>query len=137
MTEQEPRGQGQPTVPAAQWKRQWVRRDPGEGEDPIFAAIENHRSAVAEKLACYAEAERLTLGMDWDAFTDGPFNLGWEAFDDFVKTVPSTLPGLLAMLAYAQDLIPADDRNLWSDSGSAETLIETFATAAKALMPAG
>jgi hypothetical protein len=60
-----------------------------------------------------------------------------EAFDDFVKTVPSTLPGLLAMLAYAQDLIPGDDRNLWSDSGSAETLIETFATAAKALMPAG
>jgi hypothetical protein len=86
-------------------KRQWTRRDPGEGEDPIFAAIENLRAAMAEKLACYAEAEQLMLGTDWDAFTDAPFNLGWETFEDFLKTVPTTLPGLLAMLAYAREMI--------------------------------
>jgi hypothetical protein len=49
------------TAPASapRWKRKWASRLSREGEDPIFAAIENHRLAVADKFECFAEADRL------------------------------------------------------------------------------
>jgi hypothetical protein len=120
------------------WKRKWTSRLSREGEDPIFAAIENHRLAVAAKLECYAEADRLQekhgKSFDWDTYTDGPYNDVWTAAENLVVTVPTTVPGLMAMLIYAHDLVPENDRRFWTESGLTGTLIETLATTAKALI---
>jgi hypothetical protein len=51
-----------------------------------------------------------------------------------VITVPTTPRGLTAMLTYLREMAPADDPNFWSKSGLSETLIETLAAAAKALI---
>ncbi len=120
------------------WKRKWTSRLSREGEDPIFAAIENHRLAVAAKLECYAEADRLQekhgKSFEYDTYTDGPWNDLWTAVDDLVATVPTTVPGLMAVLIYAHELVPENDSRFWTESGLTENLIETLATTAEALI---
>jgi hypothetical protein len=69
-------------------------------------------------------AARFDIHGDTDELTDGPANAMWDARDDFAETVPTTLPGLLAMIIYANEH-PAGE--------SDRTLLQTLATAAKAL----
>jgi len=75
---------------------------------------------------------------DYDTYTDGPWNDVWKAVDDLVVTIPTTVPGLMAMLIYAHELVPENDSEndsgFWTESGLTETLIETLATAARALL---
>jgi hypothetical protein len=66
-------------------------------------------------------------------YTQAEYDAAWKALDDFVETVPTTLPGLLAMLAYAHEMVTEDDHSFWTESDKAETLVATLATAAKAL----
>ncbi|MGY8678526.1 hypothetical protein Q2941_12045 [Bradyrhizobium sp. UFLA05-153] len=166
--------------------------------DPIFAAIEAHRRAVAVSDAAYAEAKRLrrladeTVGPssiqvldmrepsnppgwhpyveagsiadiiefvpgdaneelrdhylerwrerraereaitgDLDEFTDGPAIAAWDVLDEFAKTVPTTLVGLLAMLTYAEELCDWE-REAFRDDPA--VIISSLATAAKALI---
>jgi hypothetical protein len=96
------------------------------GHDPIFAAIEAHRKLAAVEQAAWDEVSRLTeladkkVGpparndarqaiTDERALTDGPNAAASDALDEFAETVPTTLPGLLAMIVYASeanDVIP-------------------------------
>ena len=91
--------------------------------------------AVAAKLECYAEADRLQekhgKSLDYDTYTDGPWKDVWKAVDDLVVTVPTTVPGLMSMLIYAHEFVPENDSGFWTESGLTETLIETLATTAK------
>jgi hypothetical protein len=49
-------------------------------------------------------AARAEIYGDTDELTDGPANAAWDARDQFAETVPTTLPGLLAMIIYANEL---------------------------------
>jgi hypothetical protein len=80
--------------------------------DPIYAAIEAHRKAAAVEQAAWDEVNRrYELGEKFspseeDALTDGPNVAASYALDEFAATIPTTLPGLLAMIVYASE---ADD----------------------------
>jgi hypothetical protein len=76
---------------------------------------------------------RFDIHGDTDELTDGPANAAWDARDRFAETVPTTLPGLLAMIVYANELAQRDQGAL-TDGESARTLLQTLATAAKALI---
>jgi hypothetical protein len=158
--------------------------------DPIYAAIEAHREAVAVANVAYAESARLhrlaneIVGPHWieipnrlepgtvmamcvsdineavprdefpdlnehyreqlrdrnaerrkvhgdtDKLTEGPADAAWDALDEFMETVPTTLLGLLTMVVYATELF---ERNEFDDCGE---LLQSFATAAKAVIEA-
>jgi hypothetical protein len=76
-------------------------------------------------------AARFDIHGDTDELTDGPANAAWAARDDFAETVPTTLPGLLAMILYANELAE-DDPDAFGDGDC--TLLQTLAAAAEALI---
>jgi hypothetical protein len=78
-------------------------------------------------------AARAEIYGDTDALTDGPTNAAWDARDRFAETVPTTLPGLLAMIVYASELAEQNQDAL-TDGERACTLLQTLATAAEALI---
>jgi hypothetical protein len=78
-------------------------------------------------------AARFDIHGDTDELTDGLANAAWDARDQFAETVPTTLPGLLAMIVYANELAEQDPGGL-TDGESHRTLLQTLATAAKALI---
>jgi hypothetical protein len=106
--------------------------------DPIFAAIEAHRKAAAIEQAAWDEVNRRhELGKKFspseeDALTDGPNIAASYALDEFAETVPTTLPGLRAMILYANKP-EAEHTDPFSDCD----LLETLATAVKALIGDG
>jgi hypothetical protein len=114
-----------------------ARAYPGHAADPIFAAIEAHRKAAAVEQLAWDEVNRLheladeKVGRAFEcALTDGPNAATGAALDEFAETVPTTLPGLLAMIVYASeanDVIP-EAFNLCQQS---------LVTAAQALMNSG
>jgi hypothetical protein len=77
-------------------------------------------------------AARAEIYGDTDELTDGPANAAWDALDQFAETVPTTLPGLLAMIVYANELAEEDPKAFSGDADC--TLLQTLATAAKALI---
>src|ERR1700682_770417 len=101
-----------------------ARAYPGHAADPIYAAIEAHRKAAAVEQLAWDEVNRLyeladkKVGQDRkdareairvgaeNAVTYGPNAEASAALDEFAETVPTTLPGLLAMIVYASE---ADD----------------------------
>ncbi|HXB80460.1 MAG TPA: hypothetical protein VNX23_24150 [Bradyrhizobium sp.] len=107
-----------------------ARASPGHVTDPIFAAIEAHRSAAAvEQLAWNEVNGRPGLSVDDErAITDGPGAAAYDALE-LAATVPTTLPGLRSMILYANEL-EAEHTEPFSDCD----LLETLATAAKALL---
>jgi hypothetical protein len=78
-------------------------------------------------------AARAEIHGDTDELTEGPADAAWDARDRFAETVPTTLPGLLAMIVYANELAEQDPDGL-TDGESHRTLLQTLATAAKALI---
>jgi hypothetical protein len=73
-------------------------------------------------------AARFDIHGDTDELTDGLANAAWDARDAFAETVPTTLPGLLAMILSANELSDA------FTGDSARALLQTLATAAEALI---
>jgi hypothetical protein len=78
---------------------------------------------------CAALAE---IHGDTDELTEGQADAAWDARDRFAETAPTTLPGLLAMIVYANELAE-EDPDAFSGDGDC-TLLQTLATAAKALI---
>jgi len=76
-------------------------------------------------------AARFEIHGDTDELTDGPANAAWDVRDDFAETVPTTLPGLLAMIVYANELA-GDDPDAFGDGDC--TLLQSLAAAAEALI---
>ena len=64
--------------------------------------------------------------------TDGPADAMWDARDRFAETVPTTLPGLLAMIIYANELA-VDYPDAFTGGGD-RPLLQTLATAVEALL---
>jgi hypothetical protein len=67
---------------------------------------------------------------DTDKLTDGPACAAWDALEEFAETVPTALPGLLAMIVYAAE-IDERDAGEFNDCGE---LLQSLAAAAKALI---
>jgi hypothetical protein len=78
-------------------------------------------------------AARAEIHGDTDELTEGPANAAWDARDRFAETVPTTLPGLLAMIVYANELAEQDQDAL-TDGESHRALLQTLAMAAEALI---
>jgi hypothetical protein len=77
--------------------------------DPIFAAIEAYRNAVAARNAFFAERSLLededTLEMDLaDA---AAFNVEVDATSGLLSVVPTTMGGVAAVLAYTAEKLKA------------------------------
>jgi hypothetical protein len=78
---------------------------------------------------CAALAE---IHGDTDELTEGLADAAWDARDRFAETVPTSLPGLLAMIVYANELAEEDPDAFSGDADC--TLLQTLAMAAKALI---
>jgi hypothetical protein len=78
-------------------------------------------------------AARFDIHGDADELTDGPANAAWDARDRFAETAPTTFPGLLAMILYANELAEQDTDAL-TDGARDRALLQTLATAAEALI---
>jgi hypothetical protein len=76
-------------------------------------------------------AARAEIYGDTDELTEGPADAAWDARDRFAETVPTTLPGLLAMILYANELAE-DDPDAFGDGDC--TLLQSLAAAAEALI---
>jgi hypothetical protein len=116
--------------------------------DPIFAAIDAHRKLATVEQAAWDEVNRLyeladkKVGQDRKrareairvsaehAVIYGPNAETGVALDEFTETVPTTLPGLLAMILYASeaDVVIPEAFNLCQ---------QAMVTAAQALMDDG
>lgn len=81
------------------------------------------------------KAAREAIIGDECASTDGPNAEAWDAREKFAETVPTTLAGLRAMIIYADELEEEDPEWLWNPGDY--RLLETLATAAKALLNSG
>lgn len=97
-----------------------------DASDPIFAAIERVRqaNAVVKSLIHVEETESVEAQS--------------AAVDEFSRTVPTTLPGLFAMILYVAELV--------DDTGDYDTpapfahdapIFQTLATAARAISKGG
>ena len=80
--------------------------------DPIFATIDAHRRARAAHLTAIEELNRLEkiYGVaDWGFTTDRPCHDDNATFEILLGAAASTLPGLLAKLAYLREIADSDD----------------------------
>jgi hypothetical protein len=66
-----------------------------------------------------------------DPIGEEQYEAAWDALNDFTGTLPTTIPGLLAMVTYAAEIREADNE-AFTDHHC--MLIENLATAAKALI---
>ena len=69
------------------------------------------------------------IGQHPDAYTAGLADELWDAYEDFAETVPTTLAGLFAMLAYAGEVADCEH-----DAFNDVAIFSTFAAAANALL---
>jgi hypothetical protein len=120
--------------------------------DPIFAAIQACRDAKRASDAAFTRTDQLnklaektvgssfearnafieqTIGEHPDDYTDRSMSGLWASYDTFARTVPTTLDGLFAMLAFADEVTDRTP-DVFNDS----VIFSTLATAAKALMRA-
>jgi hypothetical protein len=105
--------------------------------DPIDAAIERYKDASAAHTAALDELARLEkCDPDWDHgwITEQPCHDEFAAFDALLAAAATTLPGLLAKLAYLQDIA---EHNAWlfdNRQGATGLLIESFAASIAAFM---
>jgi hypothetical protein len=89
----------------------------------------HHNRVLDERRAAHAAIVESLIG-DEDEATDEVAGPEFEALQEFAGTVPTTLPGLLAMIVYPGEC-SAHDVDAFADSDC--PLIETLATAAKAI----
>jgi hypothetical protein len=89
----------------------------------------HHKTVLDERRAAHAAIVESLIG-DEDEATNEVSHAELDALHAFAETVPTTLPGLLAMIVYAGEC-SAHDADAFADSDC--PLIETLATAAKAL----
>jgi hypothetical protein len=114
------------TVEACCW---WdiERAVPREQYPDLYA---HHKVVLDERRTAHAAIVESLIGDEDDATGEvcGP---ELDTRDAFAETVPTTLPGLLAMIIYGGNIVE-QDAEAFADSDC--PLIETLATAAKALI---
>jgi hypothetical protein len=101
------------------------------GRDPVFGLIEAHRKADAAHLAAIKELDRLEkihgFGGGHGAITQKPCDDENDAFEILVGAAATTVLGLLAKLAYLQEIAEREAWMLDEREGTAIRLIESFA----------
>jgi hypothetical protein len=126
--------------------------------DPIFAAIEICKELKAQcdaryaRVSClYGEARKAglrdeselvernafveeRLGCHPDSYTDQTADAWWEAIRDLFGIEPTTLPGILALLRFAE-LVAEDDNDLVEENST--VLVATLAASMETITNRG
>jgi hypothetical protein len=100
------------------------------GPDPVFGLIEVHRKADRDHEAALDEQDRLERIGDHaaaDLVGEAPCHAAFIAFDMLLAATATTLPGIVAKLAYLQDIAKRDAWMFNDRRGSAILLIESLA----------
>jgi hypothetical protein len=97
---------------------------PGEENEQL-------RQSFVSRLDDIQKARKAVYG-DIDEVISGPAEAEWEAIDDLVETVPTTLPGLLAMLACVAKIYEREE-GIMVDDRQVAMLLPTLAKAAATL----
>jgi hypothetical protein len=96
-----------------------------------YPDLHSHQKRLLdERREAHAAIVESLIGGDEDELTDEPCHDELDSRDAFSETVPTTVRGLLAMIAYAGEITKRDPE-AFADSNC--SLIETLATAAKAI----
>jgi hypothetical protein len=113
-----------PSVPAA------VTVPRHSGPDPVFGQIEAHRRASAAHGIALVEQARLEQIGDLDAawsIAEQPCHDDFGAFDALLSAEAATVPGIVAKLAYLQDIAERDAWMFNDREDSATRLLKGFA----------
>jgi hypothetical protein len=98
--------------------------------DPMFGMIEAHRRAsAAHGIALVAQARLEQIG-DLDAawsISEQPCHAEFNAFDALLSAAATTVPGIVAQLAYLQEIAEHDAWRFSDREDSATMLLEGFA----------
>ena len=102
-------------------------------DDPIYAAIETYRKAAVAHRAALDEQNRLELLGDplADSVSEQPCHDEFNAFDELLSAAATTLPGIVAKLAYLEEIAKRDAWMFDDREGTAIALIESFAASLK------
>jgi hypothetical protein len=97
--------------------------------DPMFGMIEAHRKADRDHEAALDEQERLEwIGDDAaDSAAEASCHAAFKAFDALLSAAATTVPGILAQLAYLQEIAKREAWMFNDRADSAPRLIEGFA----------
>ena len=96
--------------------------------DPMFGMIEAHRKADRDHEAALDEQERLEwIGDDAaDSAAEASCHAAFKAFDALLSAAATTVPGVLAQLAYLQEIAKREAWMFNDRADSAPRLIEGF-----------
>jgi hypothetical protein len=98
--------------------------------DPVFGLIEAHRKAGCDHEAALVEQARLEqIGGNAAAWlvSEAPCHAEFNAFDALLSAAATTVPGIVAQLAYLQDIAERDAWRFNDREDSATMLLEGFA----------
>lgn len=80
-----------------------------EGADPVFAAIDAHRTASAAYDAIIERVKGLPADAPTDHLLAAPCDAEIDALDDLVGLIPETMAGLVAWIGYLNAVMEADE----------------------------
>jgi hypothetical protein len=113
-----------PSVPAA------VITPVPSRPDPVFGLIEAHRKAGLDHDAALVEQARLEQVGDNAAawlVSEAPCHAEFKAFDALLSAAATTVPGIVAQLAYLQEIAEHDAWRFSDREDAATMLLEGFA----------
>jgi hypothetical protein len=99
-------------------------------QDPVFGLIEAHRKAGCDHEAALVEQARLEqIGDNAAAWlvSEAPCHAEFNAFDALLSAAATTVPGIVAQLAYLQDIAEHDAWRFSDREDAATMLLEGFA----------
>jgi hypothetical protein len=98
--------------------------------DPVFGLIEAHRKAGCDHEAALVEQARLEqIGDNAAAWlvSEAPCHAEFNAFDALLSAAATTVPGIVAQLAYLQEIAEHDAWRFSDREDAATMLLEGFA----------
>jgi hypothetical protein len=102
------------------------------GVDPIFAAIAQYNAAVADhERAVEAMARLIPIPEHLNAATDQAWKVSQFHLGNLIETVPTTMPGVMALLAFVREELDRDLESL--EAPHIAYIAEAVETALKAL----
>jgi hypothetical protein len=98
--------------------------------DPVFGLIEAHRKAGCDHEASLVVQARLEqIGDNAAAWvvSEAPCHAEFNAFDELLSAAATTVPGIVAQLAYLQEIAEHDGWRFSDREDAATMLLEGFA----------
>jgi hypothetical protein len=97
--------------------------------DPIFAAIEAHRAAYAERVRCLIAADIMPISAIPPAAkeaADAAHDAEYEAIIDLIETLPTSAAGVAAVARYAVDFGEEEWMDVECADGSHQSFMEAL-----------